>query len=279
MKKLLIISLVSLVVFSCNNEEGLENAENYTPIFGVARMQEAQEILGDFAIYGTVPNGGTMITSTRFGNTGMDDQCSARGVFREDLSNMSNTTSCGDILINRYELRFEDGFYFLDNSEGCTGIKDFYGKEVNYSIVREGDEIVNITNYSPLKLDAFIPDSREPVEEGVSHYYLNKQVPFSFNYTGDSRNENGVLVVAEGKGDILRKSPSGEKEFKYNAIIINEDTGRATLPNDFFEMFELNELITLSLYRGTFSYISADDGLDYKFYILSQYRQEFVVTD
>ncbi len=275
------ICILSLALSSCSNNDDEIETQAYTGIYGFSDVRSARNAIEDYYIYGTLTSGASATSTVKYNNTTLSNDCSSLVVFRNDLSNMGNITDGGVFTIGNNTFTHANNSYSSNNTIDCPAVYDLYGRNVSHKLERMGSIIYEDLLYSPEKLDVLIADDNTTlVDPAASHYYLDVTSSLSISYNEDLNNLNGVMVVARGDGSKVNVFPPAHPgNIEYSALLLDESAGgKLTLPATFFDKYEKDEIITLSLYRGVFDYLTPSDGYTYKNYIVSEIRQEYVIV-
>ena len=276
---ILIFSLSFFFFTSCKNESLTNESTNeFTPVFGIEDQASARNTMSQYYIFGMLTNGAVQISSRKIENTDIPKVCKSNTVFRSIKTDHLSITNGGTFKVDGKPINYslEGGYENPRELSGCNNLENYYGRNVKFSLEKNGETVFETNVYSPEKLESFTPDNPEPYQTGYSHYWLDRTNPVPLSFNADPNNNNGVLIVAQGKGDILGIDPASNTEMKFSMRLV-PDNGQVNLPPDFFEDFLQNELITISLYRGGLNLIEANDGNSYKTYCMSEIKQEFII--
>lgn len=280
MKNTYLFFLMTLLFFSCNKEPDFSN--NFSSFFGINDYEKALSEVGKYAIFATVPNGGLLIENKaaklavdQFYNTS-----SIFATFMPDVNLTSNRTDAGIYKVNGKNWEFKNGQYLptdISDNDIDNFASSLFGKETELSLEKNNNTIVTTKFYAPLKISELVFSNTTNVDESSAVMWLNKNST-EIKWNEDTKNENGVLLVLSSQKDKLGIISQGAKQTTYKVLLIKNDIGSFTIPSSFFNGFETNDRIRLTLYRGNFVFIEDDGaGKSYKFYALSENSRDFAL--
>lgn len=281
----LIPFLIGVVLYSCADDDNTitPNTEvSFASVFGIEDFAEAVELMGDYAIFGANVNGGALIkqNTLQLRDNSMN-QSSIFVSYIPDLMDRTNRADGGRYIINQQVAEFTgEGYEFtgLDREGQSSFASSLFGNEVSIQVEDEGQTFIDVQLNAPTAINQLGFERVEYYDASTNIRKWDKSQGLPITWNADPLNKNGVLVVLSSNGDKIGEITHGPKPTTYNILMIEEDDGSQLLPSSVLDGFETNQLFTLTLYRGGFSYLDNDaTGDSYKFYALSSIEAEFVV--
>ena len=296
MKNFIILLASILVLGSCSSDYQ-ETEPDFLGMFGIFDETEARSVLGNYMIFGSIANGGVLMRSrTQDDDISFSDGgCSLSAIYKEDLADYENISDGGTFHFGDIQMDYlptddpnTPQWYIvsqINNASGsptttnlpgphelndCEYLHPYYGTPQDVKLIRNGQTIFETTLDTYDRLVSFDLPVEEPVgQTSVLRLDLTQSNNFNFTWNADIDNENGILIVATGKGDIAGENPNSTGDFIYQIENL-PDNGSASLPASFFAPFANNEYVTLTLYRGAFQFLEGTDGKTYKTYSMSE---------
>lgn len=274
-----ILLLTFLSLTSCRYDN--EFANNFSSVFGIGDFETALEEVGEYAIFGARANGAILIKNSSSSTNGEEHNVSyVFASFMPDMTQQSVRTDVGVFRINDQEWVFEDDKYVnpeLERGEIGENALSLFGKDVDLSLVRNGQTIVAANFRAPEYLHYFEISNTEIIDPISPVRWLDKNESTMY-WNSDPLNKNGVLLVLTSQKDVVGEISHGQKQTYYKVFFVQDDDGTEIIPSSFFEGFNSEETIILTLYRGKFDFIGDDGaGNSYKFYALADVKAHFAI--
>jgi hypothetical protein len=271
MKQLFFFSVFSfaIVFSSCQKEQ--DEPVAFTQVFGIEDFERAKQEIGNYALIGVYADGVSKIWFNKFhGNKTGQILINYRPEPNGEIGD-GGTYKAGGITAtfngNYYDIDGDNAELSQPTPEGWEKLKALTGKEVEFSLERDGKYIY--------KENLYLPDPMEVGALGADGYISRNGNNITWDQ--DSNNENGVLAVLIWKNqtlqDIVPKSP-----FHYKAALM-DDTGNGVLPSSFFEGVPKDAFFDIWFMRGHIEIVQGTDGRTYKIYSVSEDVKEFVMKD
>ena len=245
---------VMFLLTSCGEDE-MHNP-NYNKSFGISDYEVAREKLQQYAMLGMYTDG----VSKLFLDSDVTDSLCMGEVFAkfrpspdikranggvyyvDDLSSSWNPTA------QRYELDSA-----IKNNSPAMGnyLKDQFGDEVQYRLIRDERIIYNEQMMLPNPLDVSYTNENE----------FDGAVPIpredlEINWNADPDNPNGVLFALEWKG--------------FKETYLAEDDGEVILPASIFDKIPQGSYFNIWCLRAGIRIVNGSDARSYKIYGLTQ---------
>lgn len=151
-----------------------------------------------------------------------------------------------------------------------NGLKNSFGKTVTFTFHKQSptksmtQDAGRTDLYIPKEIDILAPAAKEEKDLNPLCYYKN----FLIKWNEDCNNENGVLVIVEWYGGMVLGDDI--ENTCVRRVVSFPDTGRAVLPESFFEGIPDTAYCNLTLLRGNVDNVS--DG-QYSYKVLGETHQ------
>jgi hypothetical protein len=279
MKKIIIALFFLAAIVSCKKDD--QNL-GFVKIYGIEDYEKAKDELKMYANYGVYTDGVAKLSVDIAPNTDV----SVGEVFAKYRPEPdADRTDGGDYMIDDFTMDYlPDGFYQLtggiQNNSSALGIElsNKFGKDVNFSLVRDDKKIFDENIYIPLPIK--VSDFANNGLVDLTNYYGISRNDFKVNWNEDSNNKNGILVVLTWSGATLNSQLNqlGGGDFHYKAAWF-EDKGDGSIPISFFEAVPNGATFTLEFVRAHIEIVTGTDGRSYKIYGISQDTKQCTLID
>ncbi len=274
MKNLSVIFIL-FVLAGCSKDYLNEDVS----IFGYESPELARQELGNYYKFFLDSHATALIEVTTYKST---DRSSARifGGFQESFP--GDRVDGGSMRIGDLELVMAPEYkqYIpaegnLNSDESYERIKSFFGKTVDLYAYNKGNEIHG-SFYVPKDIIIDYPDlETHPKSNAFTFSVGDKKI----SWNKDIKNENGVVLHLYHDGfNITSLDKSLNKEDFVERAIVFDDTGKGTIPADFFNGLEKGDVFTLYFIRGGIDIL--EDPVtkrSFKFYVFTEDKFNFIM--
>lgn len=250
-------------------------------IFGFENYEEAKSHIGAYADIFVPTNGSVYIRSTTFGANNSAEGGEIFGRYQETLSDPR--INGGDYKFGNITLSFDEatGTYLpeggmLSNEEKVNRISHLFGRDNEFSLVKNGSIVFQDKQYIPSKISVNIQNGiSSQGSNSVSISRHNCQI----SWNADNNNENGVVAYLWWNGSKTDASafeqPQGEN---VNKAVKFNDNGQAILPEELFNDIPPNAIVTIFFMRGNVD-VKEANGKAFKFISVTQDKYDLILLD
>lgn len=188
-----------------------------------------------------------------------------------DISDTKSiSTPCFTVAINGNE--------FTENAvtkSSSLDLKNLYGSMAQFSIMQSD---LTKSNDDATVVDMYIPEeiyiTNPYVESGDNMLPLCYYDGFHLEWNKDTENPNGVIAIIEWVGELVVGNDVPDTYLRRFCIL--DDTGKAVLPNEFFEGIPDTAVCHMTLLRGNIETLSINDS-SYKIQAESHEFMSFIL--
>lgn len=279
MKKLIFI-ICSLIIVNTACEKDKPAIQETDDIFGFTSIEEARQYLGNYADIFAAANGSMYIRLTSY-ISGKHEQGEIFARYNETLS---LPRSDGGIFgIGKMELVFDESTKTyvpingpFDNKQKARKIKELFGTNQDFYVMRNGKEIIKFNMYLPELLHVELPGTSKYKNESLRAMRRND---FKLEWNQDENNHIGIVAYVWWNGDRidLPVYEQGHGEVINKAVKL-PDTGQGKISSEIFDGIPANAIVSLFVMRGNVNK-KENNGEVFNFYSISQVKYNIVLTD
>lgn len=274
--KLYALIIISLITVACDNTFTVSNNKGT----GVLKLEhnplyqpkvETSYIMGNYGIYVDYLKKTDNLIGLSSSKPGPFNSHRIYGYAGPSVLNetKSKSASCFSVTIN--------GNDFSKNAvtkSSTSDLKSLYGS-VNQFVIRQN----NITKSDDAEVvDMYIPKeiyiTNPYVESGDNMLPLCYYDGFHLEWNKDTENPNGVIAIIEWVGELVVGNDVPDTYLRRFCIL--DDTGKAVLPNEFFEGIPDTAVCHMTLLRGNIETLSINDS-SYKIQAESHEFMSFIL--
>lgn len=253
MKNIIIyLSIISIItaLSSCKKEQPLQ--QNY---FGFNSYEEAEANLGVHIHYFDLVEGSIFMQATEQGNSGIT-QWQLGATFQSEVA--SELGDGGTYYLNDHKFTYNGQTYRLEGGERLSNEEKgaiaapMYGQNNTFRLERDGENVFVIDYYIP----ELIKVSNIP-ENG---FEVSQNDNINIEWNADENNEHGVVIFLNWNGLNMSNNSSSQE---MNRGLVVDDTGSATINNNFFEDIPVGANFSIYVIRGNAERKDADDNRSY----------------
>jgi hypothetical protein len=270
-KKLFVLSsILLLIASSCKKKD--ESPE--INAFGLKTIEEAEAVLGKYAGYFSMVEGSVFTTVSQYNDL---PDLSYSTFARFNAVNTASRSNGGVFFLNDLEFYFDESAksYVVKGLENDTehkllkpAVEKMYGTQVNAKLVKDGKEVVNISYYSPKKLNAKTNNEIVPL---TSFYEVKQEEGIEISWDRDEKNSNGVVLYVAWTGDKINLSAAEQGTAGFKEFVSKvDDTGKVKMPYSYFKELPAGAIFTIFVMRGNIEIVKGTDAKSYRFYNLSE---------
>jgi hypothetical protein len=275
MKKIF-FGIILLVFLSCNKD--IKDPTAQINAFGFTNIQEARENLGIYAGIFENTHGSVYIRSRQY-----DGDVSTANIFGRYFDDDGNRINGGDYIFDDIRLVFdsEKREYFpeegkLTGQEAVDRISNFFGKENDFELIKDGVSVFKGKQYVPEKIMVALSSSEIYPRTNLTAVNRND---LSITWNADANNENGVVVYLSWGGSVVSVHPNDQNySERIDRAVKLDDTGHGIIPANLFEGLPPTAYATLFIMRGNVNIVTHKNK-SFRFYSISEQSKGIVLND